>query len=247
MENIFLSVKNLSIRYGETDILNEFNLSIEEGNIYCLVGPSGCGKSTLLKAICGIVKPVNGEILMKGRPVCPAIQSIGYIPQQFGLLDWLTVKSNLFISKKIRKTSSFPEDNHIIEQLEISPLLNRYPKELSGGQQQRVALARAWLLRPRLLLMDEPFSSLDTFTAERSIELFLQLWRERRTTTLFVTHSLREAVQIGKYIVLLSRQPANVLEVLENPLSSQRSNRTEQDFYLVEQQIYNHLQELWEK
>ncbi|MDR0613080.1 MAG: ABC transporter ATP-binding protein [Dysgonamonadaceae bacterium] len=247
MENIFLSVKNLSIRYGETDILNEFNLSIEEGNIYCLVGPSGCGKSTLLKAICGIVKPVNGEILMKGRPVCPATQSIGYIPQQFGLLDWLTVKSNLFISKKIRKTSSFPEDNHIIEQLEISPLLNRYPKELSGGQQQRVALARAWLLRPKLLLMDEPFSSLDTFTAERSIELFLQLWRERRTTTLFVTHSLREAVQIGKYIVLLSRQPANVLEVLENPLFSHRSNRTEQDFYLVEQQIYNHLQELWEK
>lgn len=247
MENVFLSVKNLSIRYGETGILNEFNLLIEEGNIYCLVGPSGCGKSTLLKAICGIVKPVTGEILMKGQAICPATQSIGYIPQQFGLLDWLTVKSNLFISKKIRKTSSFPEDNHIIEQLEISPLLNRYPKALSGGQQQRVALARAWLLRPRLLLMDEPFSSLDTFTAERSIKLFLQLWRERRTTTLFVTHSLREAVQIGKYIVLLSRQPANVLEVMENPLFSHRSNRTEQDFYLAEQQIYNHLQELWEK
>lgn len=235
MGNNFLVIKDLSISYGETNILRNFNLSIEEGNIYCLVGPSGCGKSTLLKAICGIIKPVNGKILMKGQAICPATQPIGYIPQQFGLLDWLTVKSNLFISKKIRKTPSFPEENHIIEQLEISPLLNRYPKELSGGQQQRVALARAWLLRPELLLMDEPFSSLDTFTTERSIELFLQLWRERQTTTLFVTHNLREAVQIGKYIVLLSKQPANVLEILE------------QDFYQTEQQIYNRLQKLWKE
>ena len=247
MENSFLSVKDLGISYGETSVLREFNLSIDEGNIYCLVGPSGCGKSTLLKAICGIIKPGNGEIRLKGQAICPATQSIGYIPQQFGLLDWLTVKSNLFLGKKIRKMPSFPEENHIIEQLEINPLLNRYPKELSGGQQQRVALARAWLLHPELLLMDEPFSSLDTFTTERSIELFLQLWNERRTTTLFVTHNLREAVRIGKYIVMLSKQPARALEILENPLALKDTDRTEQDFYHAEQQINNRLQELWEE
>ncbi|GHT60953.1 ABC transporter ATP-binding protein [Bacteroidia bacterium] len=246
MADNFLSIKDLTISYGETSVLHNFNLSIEEGNIYCLVGPSGCGKSTLLKAICGIIKPGNGEIRLKGQAICPATQSFGYIPQQFGLLDWLTVKSNLFLGKKIRKTPAFPEENHIIEQLEISPLLDRYPRELSGGQQQRVALARAWLLRPELLLMDEPFSSLDTFTTERSIELFLQLWKERRTTTLFVTHNLQEAVRVGKYIILLSKQPARVLEIIENPLSRTGANGTEQDFYQAEQQINNRLRALWE-
>ncbi|GHV29400.1 ABC transporter ATP-binding protein [Bacteroidia bacterium] len=246
MADIFLSINDLSISYGETSILHNFNLPVEEGNIYCLVGPSGCGKSTLLKAICGIIKPTNGEIRLKGQTICPATQSFGYIPQQFGLLDWLTVKSNLFLGKKIRKIPSFPEENHIIEQLEIEPLLNRYPKELSGGQQQRVALARAWLLRPELLLMDEPFSSLDTFTTERSLELFLRLWKERRTTTLFVTHNLREAVRVGKYIIMLSKQPARVLEIFENPLASIGINPAEQDFYQAEQQINNRLRELWE-
>lgn len=246
MAGIFLSIKDLTISYGETNVLRNFNLSVEEGNIYCLIGPSGCGKSTLLKAICGIIKPGSGEIRLKGQPICPATQSFGYIPQQFGLPDWLTVKSNLFLGKKIRKTPSFPEKNHIIERLEIDSLLDRYPRELSGGQQQRVALARAWLLRPELLLMDEPFSSLDSFTTERSTELFLQLWKERRTTTLFVTHNLREAVRIGKYIVMLSKQPAKVLEIIENPLSPAEPNWTEQDFYRAEQQIDNRIRELWE-
>jgi NitT/TauT family transport system ATP-binding protein len=242
----FLSIKDLSVRYGETNVLHNFNLSVEEGNIYCMIGPSGCGKSTLLKAICGIIKPEGGEIRLKGQTICPATHSLGYIPQQFGLLDWLTVKSNLFLGKKIRKTPSFPEEDHIIEQLEIRPLLNRYPRELSGGQQQRVALARAWLLRPELLLMDEPFSSLDTFTAERSLELFLQLWKDRRTTVLFITHNLREAVRVGKYIIMLSKQPANVLEIIENPLFSMGTNHAEPDFYPIEQQINNRLQKLWE-
>jgi NitT/TauT family transport system ATP-binding protein len=240
----FLSIRNLHIAYGETTVLRNFNLTVEEGSIYCLVGPSGCGKSTLLKAICGIVKPKAGEIRLKTQKINPAQQSFGYIPQQYGLPDWLTVKSNLFLGKKIRKIPVSPEDDQIIEQLELQPLLNRYPKELSGGQQQRVALARAWMLRPELMLMDEPFSSLDTFTAERSRELFLQLWKEQKTTTLFVTHNLQEAVYTGKYIVLLSKQPAEVVEIIENPLFQAGANRTDQDFYLTEQTIRHRIREI---
>jgi NitT/TauT family transport system ATP-binding protein len=192
----FLSIRRLDVAYEKTQARWDFNLEVEKGSIYCLVGPSGCGKSTLLKAVCGIVHPDNGEILLEGKKIDPARHSLGYIPQQYGLLDWLTVKSNLFLGRKIRKLPAFHESEKIIAQLEIEHLLNRYPKELSGGQQQRVALARAWMLRPELMLMDEPFSSLDSFTAERSREIFLQLWKAQKTTTLFVTHNLREAVYV---------------------------------------------------
>ena len=233
----FLSINNLNIAYGDIDVIKQFSLSVEKGSIYCLIGPSGCGKSTLLKTLCGIIQPQSGEILLNGEIINPVKQSFGYIPQQYGLLDWLTVKSNLFLGKKIRKTETSQEEDRIIEQLEIKPLLNRYPKELSGGQQQRVALARAWILQPQLLLMDEPFSSLDVFTAETSRKLFLHLWKEQKTTTLFVTHNIQESVRIGKYIVLLSKQPSKVLEIIENPLFQSGANRTEQDYYQIEQSI----------
>jgi NitT/TauT family transport system ATP-binding protein len=240
----FLSIHHLGIAYGETTVLRDFNLAVEEGSIYCFVGPSGCGKSTLLKSICGIIKPDEGEILLKGKSIKPAEQSLGYIPQYYGLPDWLTVKSNLFLGKKIRQIQPSPEDNEIIEQLGLKPLLNRYPKELSGGQQQRVALARAWMLRPELMLMDEPFSSLDAFTAEQSRELFLQLWKVQKTTTLFVTHNIREAVHIGKYIVLLTKQPATVSDILENPLFQSGANRTPEDYFHAEQLINQRIREI---
>ncbi|MDR2233438.1 MAG: ATP-binding cassette domain-containing protein, partial [Tannerella sp.] len=139
------------------------------------------------------------------------------------------------------------QESRILEQLEITDLLNRYPASLSGGQQQRVALARAWMLQPDLLLMDEPFSSLDMFTAEKSRELFLHLWRERRTTTLFVTHNIREAVSVGKYIVLLSGQPAGVVEVIENPLFQQGAKRSDEDFFRVEQWVTGRIREIRRK
>jgi NitT/TauT family transport system ATP-binding protein len=230
--------------YEKTVVLRDFNLAVEEGNIYCFVGPSGCGKSTLLKAICGIVKPQKGEILLRNEPVNSSVQSIGYIPQQYGLLDWLTVKSNLLLGTKIRKMQTSHTDE-IISQLEIQTLLTRYPKELSGGQQQRVALARAWMLRPELMLMDEPFSSLDTFTAEKSLDLFLHLWKAQKTTTLFVTHNLREAVHAGKYVVLLSGQPAEVVKIIENPLFQPGTDRTEQNFYLMEQSLNRQIRKIW--
>ncbi|MDR2804188.1 MAG: ABC transporter ATP-binding protein [Dysgonamonadaceae bacterium] len=210
----FLSIQHLTVGYEKTEAIRRLNFSVEKGNICCLIGPSGCGKSTLLKTICGILQPQEGKILLENATIDPTKQTIGYIPQHFGLLDWLTVKDNLFLGKKIRKIPSSPDDEQIIHQLEIGQLLNRYPKELSGGQQQRVALARAWMLQPQLLLMDEPFSSLDSFTADRSIDLFLQLWEKQKITTLFVTHNLREAVRIGQSIVLLSEQPAEALEVI---------------------------------
>ena len=191
---------------------------MEEGAIYALVGPSGCGKSTLLKSICGIVTPESGSVTLKGTVLNTKTDSIGYIPQQYGLLNWLKVKDNLILPGKVRKTKN-REATAIVEQLRLTNLLERYPAQLSGGEKQRVALARAWIMNPDLLLMDEPFSSLDAFTAKESIGLFRELWKDRRTTTLWVTHQLSEAVENGTYIVLLAENPCRILQIIENPYS----------------------------
>ena len=240
-----LSIRNLHIAYKEKEVFRNFNLDIPESSICAIVGPSGCGKSTLLKSICGIV-PSQGEILLHDKPVNTQKHTLGYIPQHYGLLDWLTVSENLSIGEKIRKTKASINKDQIIDRLEMGEWLNRYPRQLSGGQQQRVALARAWMLQPDLLLMDEPFSSLDTFTAEKSRDLFIQLWKERKTTTLLVTHNIQEAVRLGKYIVLLSKSPVEVLDILENPLFQQGMRRDTADFHRFEQQVKQVIQERWE-
>ncbi len=232
----FLSIRNITVDYENGPVLDHFNLEVEAGSIYALIGPSGCGKSTLLKTICGIIQPQSGSILLENQPVDPVRHSLGYIPQNYGLLDWLTIRKNLSLGQVIRKTTSAGE-KRIIEHLGLEDFLDRYPKELSGGQQQRVALARAWMLQPRLMLMDEPFSSLDSFTSEKSRLLFTDLWKEQKITTLFVTHNLREAAHIGRFIILLSDRPARALHIIENPLFRAGAPRTEEDFYRFEQEL----------
>ncbi|MDR1369429.1 MAG: ATP-binding cassette domain-containing protein [Dysgonamonadaceae bacterium] len=248
----FAQIKNLHLSFGGNKIIDDFNLSINHGEIYSIIGPSGCGKSSLLKVICGIIKPQKGEILMGSSPekqdpdpVHPKKNSIGYIPQHYGLLDWLKVKDNISIGEKINHTSN-PNRDEIIRILGIEDLLERYPRSLSGGQKQRVALARSWSLNPDILLMDEPFSALDMFTAETSKTLFLNLWKRHKTTTLFVTHNVREAVEIGKYIVILSERPAKVIEVMQNPLFEKGANRTEDDFFALSKEVRKKLQKVWE-
>lgn len=237
----FITIKDLEVSFDETPVLSDFNLTMKEGFIYSVVGPSGCGKSTLLKTICGILHPQKGEILVRGKKADAREHTFGYIPQHYGLLDWLRIKDNLSLGYKIRRTNS-PYKERIVEQLEIGNLLNRYPGELSGGQQQRVALARAWMLQPDLLLMDEPFSSLDNFTAKKSYDLFIKLWKERKTTTLFVTHNIQEAVRMGKYILLLSQQPAKVINMIENPLFKSGNSRNDENFFHFEQEVNQQIQ-----
>lgn len=241
----FLSVNNLSVSYKRNPVLKDFSLEVKEGSIYALIGPSGCGKSTLLKTISGIVSYSSGSIMLKGIPINTGKHTLGYIPQQYGLLDWLTVLENMSIGRKIGKKVS-ERKSLIIEQLEMQGWLNRYPRELSGGQQQRTALARALLLEPDLLLMDEPFSSLDTFTAEKSRDLFLQVWKEQKVTTLLITHNLQEAVRMAKYIVFLSKQPANVMQVVDNPLFGSGVRAESSDFYHLEQELKTLIRKLWE-
>lgn len=215
-----LSVSNLQVCYDQTVALCDFSLDIKKGEIYSLIGPSGCGKSTLLKVLCGIQTQYSGTLTHQGKQVRPNEIGIGYVPQNYGLLDWKTVRENIYLPFEINKQKKRDEAeiNAIISSLEIEDLLDRYPSQLSGGQKQRVSLARAFVCRPKILLMDEPFSSLDTFTANEAQKIFLRLWEKYRVTTLFITHNIYEAIAIGTQIVLMSKSPGRIIEHLENRL-----------------------------
>ncbi|MCM1991664.1 ABC transporter ATP-binding protein [Oceanirhabdus seepicola] len=220
-----IEVNNLSVSYKNKDkhikAIETVDLSVEEGEICVVIGASGCGKSTLLKVLAGILKGDEGQVLIDGNEVNPKSHRIGFIPQNYGLVKWKSVEENVFLSAKIKDgKKSIDKDfyRRILKELDIDKLVKRYPTQLSGGQMQRVSIARALLLKPNLLLMDEPFSSLDAMIREEVQELFLQVWKEYKVTTLLVTHDIREAIYLGQKIVVLSSTPGKVVEVIDNPL-----------------------------
>lgn len=224
-----ISVQNISASYGQTKVLKGLCLSLIQGESYALIGPSGSGKSTLLKVLCGIHKEFTGDILYNNHSFFDQNISIGYVPQTFGLLDWKTVKDNIYLPLKLNREKKVSEDSicDIINTLEINDLLNRYPLELSGGQRQRVALARAFAYRPELLLMDEPFSSLDSFTSARSQKLYLKLSQKYNITTLFITHNIFEAVATSQRILLMDKSSGKIQDEIKN-ISFNSDNKQEQ-------------------
>ncbi|MDD4562861.1 MAG: ABC transporter ATP-binding protein [Syntrophomonadaceae bacterium] len=231
-----IAIKDLTVKYQtkneEIVALDRLNININRGDIYTFIGPSGCGKSTFLYVLSGILKDYSGSILIDGQPINPKSQSIGLILQNYGLLPWKTVYQNAMLGVKIK--NQLPVDkysNYIFRKLGIDGFLDRYPKELSGGQQQRVALARAFILKPDLLLMDEPFSALDAISREEMQELFLNIWKENNVTTIFITHSVDEALYLGRKIVVFSPSPGRILKVIDNPCFQMDNLRYRDEYY----------------
>lgn len=180
--------------------------------IVTITGPSGSGKSTLLHCLSGIVTPTSGHLLLDDLPISPRTHQIALVPQQYGLFPWKRVASNIFLPSALGKRSVFPElQQEILDTLGLFDLLDRYPHQLSGGQRQRVALARAFIMQPDLLLLDEAFSALDVATAERSRQLFLELWARYPVPTLCVTHSPEEATTLAQRTLLLGGTPGSLL------------------------------------
>ena len=239
-----LSLQNVSVNLGKTSVLHNISFSLEKGKTLTVVGPSGCGKSTLLNVLSGIIKNYKGEIRMNSTLLKEAGLTYGYVPQNLGLLPWKKVRENILLPEKINKSNKIDtnEVEDVLTKLELSDLLNRYPSQLSGGQRQRVALARVFISQPDILLMDEPFSALDTLTADTSRELFLDLWRKYRPTTIFTTHNLSEAVKLGEHILLLSKQPATVLRFVKNPLFENQNNG-EAEFVAFKKQLMDWIRE----
>ena len=232
-----IEVKDLTVKYyrenEEVTALSQVSINIGTGDIYTFIGPSGCGKSTFLYVLSGILKDYVGSIRINGRPVDPRSQRIGLILQNYGLLPWKNVYANTMLGVKIKNDQQVLDEygHYLLKQLGIAELLNRYPRELSGGQQQRVAIARAFMLKPELLLMDEPFSALDAITREELQELFLNIWKEHNVTTVFITHSVDEALYLGSKIVVFSPAPGRILEVLENPCFQLDNLRSREEYY----------------
>lgn len=233
-----LTINNVCVNYKYKNkfinALGPIDLKISNGDIYAIIGSSGCGKSTLLNVLSGVIKNYNGNVLLNNEKLNPKKHNIGLIPQNFGLLPWKTVEKNCLLSLKIKgQTIDDTMKNHINNiqtKLRINTLKDRYPKELSGGQRQRVAIARAFIMNPDLLLMDEPFSALDTLTREDAQELFIDIWNQYNTTTLLVTHNMEEAIYMGKKIIIMSNFPGTIIEIINNPLFNTKDLRKNEEF-----------------
>lgn len=238
-----IEVKDLSVEYqgiNETaEALDRVSLTISTGDIYTIIGPSGCGKSTFLYVLAGILKKYKGSVTIDGRRINPKTQRTGLILQNYGLLPWKTVYQNTMLGVKIKDGNQQLDEysRYILNQLGIDNLLDRYPKELSGGQQQRVAIARAFILKPDLLLMDEPFSALDAITREEMQELFLNIWKQNSVTTVFITHSVDEALYLGSKIAVFSPAPGRVLEVLDNPCFKLDNLRLRDEYHTMSMKL----------
>ena len=192
---------------GRIKVLSGIDLDVEEGSFVALLGPSGCGKTTLMNVVSGLVEPTSGTMKRGGVDVAPDDLSLGYIFQEPRLLQWKTVEENIEFALEAREIPEEVWDERIERYLGMVGLLKdrtNYPSRLSGGMKQRVAIARALATEPEILLMDEPFSSLDEITANELREELLDIWQQEQKTVLFVTHDINEAVFLSDYIYMMN-------------------------------------------
>jgi ABC-type nitrate/sulfonate/bicarbonate transport system ATPase subunit len=205
-----LELSACSAVYGTTTVFAALSLAVRPHEVVAVVGPSGCGKTTLLHVIAGLKTPAAGRVLLDGSPLQAGDPRVGLILQQHGLFPWYTVERNVELGLEIRRIAAAERRGRGREALAaagLAGLERRYPAELSGGQQQRVAIARTLALEPELLLMDEPFSSLDAMAREELQDLTLRLIAGRPMTTVIVTHSIEEAVYMSGAVLLMGRGP----------------------------------------
>ncbi|EBA13333.1 ABC transporter ATP-binding protein [Roseobacter sp. CCS2] len=208
----------ISHAYGETEVLRDISLEIPAGRIVCLVGPSGCGKSTLLRLIGGLERASQGRVLQLGTPPADCLNPLTYIFQDFALLPWRSVQGNISLVLEdhgIRGARADATIDDVLARTKLSDFSNALPRQLSGGMKQRVAIARALAVNPAVMLMDEPLSALDSQTRELLMDDLVALWTRQPFTAVYVTHNLAEAVRLGHYIVVLSRRPGAIREIVE--------------------------------
>jgi len=205
--------------------LSDISLEIGEGAFVSILGPSGCGKSTLLYIVGGFVKPTQGAATIKGKPIAGPGPDRGPVFQEFALFPWKTVLGNVMygpLQQGIRRAEAEDQSRRLIEMVGLKGFENFYPKELSGGMKQRVALARTLAYHPSVLLMDEPFGALDAHTRTRLQNDLLNIWERDRKTVLFVTHSVEEAVFLSDTVVVMTRSPGRIKQIVNIDLPRPR-------------------------
>lgn len=229
-----LEIKNLTKAYTNDGksitVLDNISFQVSK-EFLAIVGPSGCGKSTMLRIMDGLDSPTSGEVLFHGRPVTSPSRKIGVIFQTFGLIPWKTVLGNVEMAVAYSATSKEEQlkiAKKYIQDVGLEGFETSYPKELSGGMKQRVGIARALALKPEMLLMDEPFSSLDALTAETLRREVLDIWTDQAYPTnavIMVTHNVQEAVYMADRVLVLSGRPAKIVDDVRIDLARPRSQR----------------------
>jgi NitT/TauT family transport system ATP-binding protein len=239
-------VSDLHVDYGTgTPAIEGLNLHVRKGEFLAIVGPSGCGKSTLLHAVSGLLLPTSGTVEVEGKRLersSSDFPRIGYVFQEHRLLPWRSVSQNI---KVVLSAAGIPRDEweervtKYLDMLQIGRFRESWPLRLSGGQRQRASIARALAVDPAVVLMDEPFSTLDEVTARAMRQEVLRVWEASQSTIIFVTHSIREAIFLSDRVVLLTKGPARVLEELEVPVPRPREyedpHLTELEAQIVDQ------------
>lgn len=226
-------------------ILNRISLTIEEKEFVSLAGPSGCGKSTLLRILAGLLKPDSGQVLVEQRPVEGPESSRCMVFQDYVLFPWMTVWNNIALGLKVKKYSREEIKRKVswaIELVRLQGFEKSYPHQLSGGMKQRVAIARALVMNPEILLMDEPFGALDSFTRMKLQDELVDLCKRKDFTTVFVTHDCDEAVYLSDKVVVFSGSPATVKDTIEIDLPRPR-DRTSAEFLAYRNRVLQLVQE----
>ncbi len=232
-----LHIEGVCHSYGPVAALDTIDLDIGDGETVALIGPSGCGKSTLLGIIGGLLQPTAGRVSLSGPPPADSLNPFTYVFQDFALLPWRSVSANVALALEHRRLGAAESRERVAAALALTGLTEfaaAYPKQLSGGMRQRVGIARALVVRPAVLLLDEPLSALDAQTRELLMEDLLVIWAREKSTRVYVTHNLEEAARLADRVVVLSRRPGRIREVLRIDVPVAERSRPEHTALLIE-------------
>jgi ABC-type nitrate/sulfonate/bicarbonate transport system ATPase subunit len=249
-----IEIVNLTHQYLETDghlitAIKNVSLSVSDGRFTSIVGPSGCGKTTLLNIVGGFIPAMSGSVLIDGKTVSGPGPDRGVVFQSYALFDWLTIRENVEFGPRmagIKAQDRAERANRFIGMVGLRRFANRYPYELSGGMKQRVAIARSLANNPEILLMDEPFASLDAQTRELMQEELLKIWETTKKTILFITHSVDEAVYLSSEVMVMSYRPGRILQIFPISLPYPRAEysiRTDPRFLKLKVEIHDLVRE----
>lgn len=246
-----IAIQNVSKSFGATLAVEDVSFSLAENSFVSIVGPSGCGKSTLLRMVAGLIQPNAGTILVRNKPVVAPLQhGVGMVFQSPVLLPWRTTLGNiLFVAEMggLRTSKHRGRAKELMELAGLAGFEKSYPHELSGGMQQRASICRAMLLKPQLILMDEPFGALDVITRERMGFALQTLWDESRNTVLFVTHSITEAVLLSDTVIVMTSRPGRIRDIVPIDLPRPRRSETlrEPRFMELSARVRDGIESLW--
>lgn len=208
-----VTVNNLTKSFGSLQVLNDISFTVGEGEFLCIVGPTGCGKTTFLNLLSKLIPPTKGNICINGEEADPKKHNVSFVFQEPSCMPWRTVKQNIAYGMEIKKLAADERENRlkkIMELVGLTDSANLYPNQISSSMEQRVAIARAFAVNPDLLLMDEPYGQLDVKLRYHLEDELVRLWQELKSTVLFVTHNIEEAVYMAERILVLTNKPTTV-------------------------------------